>query len=117
MGMSPSSDRFPPGRVVIVRRGRWIGERFVVLGTDPAGRIHIADGRHRSAGSPKAKNPLHLQPVNRVIEEAARAVREGRRLDDGFLRERIAAGSNPVEDEVILGRKEVEGAAWPTRTM
>jgi hypothetical protein len=112
MGINPSTEGFVPGLVVIIRRGRWRGEWFAVWGCQ-AGRVLVADGKHRSARSPKPKNPLHLQPTEHVIEEAAQAVREGRRLDDGYLWGRIVAVRTQIGEDDTLERKEVDGAAWP----
>ena len=49
-----------PGLVVKAIAGKENGSLYVALGTDPNGRILIANGSDRRVEAPKAKNPKHL---------------------------------------------------------
>lgn len=85
-----------PGRLVMVKRGSCAGRWCVVLGFDRDGRVLVADGVSRSVSRPKRKNPRHLQPSGKVIEEVAQAVSVGGILDDGRVAFLIAEATGGI---------------------
>lgn len=97
------------GQVVVVRKGKFAGDRFVVVGlSSKESRVFIADGDKISVKAPKRKNPLHLQGTRLVLTDVINRVSSEKPLDNGWLRSQIAT----VQDRrVQLGSKEVEATA------
>ncbi|MDR0763995.1 MAG: hypothetical protein LBE65_00170 [Synergistaceae bacterium] len=97
MGMSREKRDFPPGSLVIVKRGHHAGSVFAVLGIlneRNRDRILIADGIRISAGKPKKKNPRHVTAAGIVSFDVAERLAGGRKIDDGWLAEVIARLKN-----------------------
>lgn len=65
------------GQLVRSRAGRDLGCYYLVYRLTGATKAWLVDGRGRTAANPKAKNPRHLQRVNRVSAPFVAAVREG----------------------------------------
>ena len=65
MGVNSSTykEGFRTGDVVIVRRGKYAGKPFAVMGACD-GRILIANGAEYTAARPKKKNVIHLQQTH-----------------------------------------------------
>jgi hypothetical protein len=99
MGVSLGNSAFPPGGLVLVKRGHHAGSVFAVIGTGENSegnvRILIADGRKISARKPKRKNPRHIEAAGVESAEIATRLVGGKRIDDGWLAE-------------ILSRLEIE---------
>ena len=93
MGVIPNvpEGKFQAGDVVLVRRGRYAGTRFVVVGTEGESRVFITDGRNYRTGKPKKKNAAHLQKTQMNLKDAAELVDGGNTLDNGWLIQRMNA--------------------------
>jgi hypothetical protein len=94
MGMSGENSAFPPGSLVLVKRGHHAGSVFAVIGTSENSgknaRILIADGRKISARKPKRKNARHVEAAGIVSVEIAQRLAGGKRIDDGWLAEIVS---------------------------
>ncbi|MGE5551459.1 MAG: hypothetical protein ACM3ZC_13160 [Bacteroidota bacterium] len=74
---------FRAGQIVIALAGREAGCRFVIVGVSD-NRLLLADGKKRTVGRPKRKNPCHVRvlsgrelPAVPMTDEAVRkALRE-----------------------------------------
>jgi len=95
MGVIPNvpEGKFQAGDVVLVRRGRYAGTRFVVVGTEGESRVFITDGRNYRTEKPKKKNTAHLQRTLINLEDVAGRVAGGKPLDNGWLIQRMNAVS------------------------
>lgn len=92
MGVGVSAlPAYAVGDIVLVRRGKYAGKPFAVLGT-AEGRVLIANGSDYTAAKPKKKNVIHLQQTHYKLEDVARYVSEGKSLDNGWLVQLIASG-------------------------
>jgi len=91
MGMSCERTSFPPGSLVVVKRGRHAGSVFAVVGIEERsgedGRVLIADGRYISAARPKRKNMRHVEATGEFSVEIAQRLAGGKCLDDGWIAE------------------------------
>lgn len=59
--------RFGPyrlGQVVLSRRGKDRGSRYVVVGFPEEDRLALADADRFNVSRPKRKNPKHVQPTS-----------------------------------------------------
>ena len=74
-----------PGQLVKSLVGRDKGEHYLVIRIE-ADRVMLANGRSRTVGSPKKKNPKHLQPYRCTLPEVREKIRQGR-LNDIEVRE------------------------------
>ena len=65
MGINSSAykEGFRTGDIVIVRRGKYAGKPFAVMGASDD-RILIANGAEYTAARPKKKNVIHLQQTH-----------------------------------------------------
>lgn len=105
--------KFCAGDVVIVRRGKHVGLRFVVVDTDGDRRVLIADGINHKADKPKKKNILHIQKTLIRLEDVAGRVAGGKPLDNGWLRQKITdVFSNNGNTSCD---REVEATVWPKK--
>ncbi len=66
-----------PGQLVKSLVGRDKGKHYLIIGFEGE-RVLLADGRGRSIGQPKKKNPKHLQPYRCVLHEAKERIRQGK---------------------------------------
>lgn len=92
MGVIPASaeGKFRTGDVVLVRRGRYAGAQFVVVGTEGESRVFITDGRNYRTEKPKKKNTAHLQRTLINLEDVAGRVAGGKPLDNGWLAQKVS---------------------------
>ena len=109
---SPIQDeRYRAGEIVIVRRGKYAGKPFAVVGRDD-GRILIANGAEYKAAKPKRKNVIHLQQTHYYLEDVAGRVAGGKPLDNGWLMQKI---SKLLENSGTSCEQEDEAAEWPKK--
>lgn len=59
--------QFEKGQVVISRAGHDKGELLVVAGFED-NKVLLCDGKGRGLGSPKRKNPKHIEPTLTVLD-------------------------------------------------
>lgn len=104
--ISPIPERYRAGDIVIVRRGKYAGRHFAVVGND-SGRILIANGAEYKAAKPKKKNVIHLQQTHYYLEDVAGRVAGGKPLDNGWLMQKI---SHVLENSGTSCRQEDETA-------
>lgn len=88
---------YTAGDVVAVRRGKYIGIPFVVVGAEDEKRILIADGRNYKAASPKRKNPVHLRKALINLKDVGVRIAGGKCLDNGWLARQISL----IPDECV----------------
>ena len=115
MGIVPGSipeEKFKVGDIVAVRRGKYVGTRFVVVGSGGRMRFFIADGVNYKVDRPKLKNQLHLQSTRINLEDVAGRVAGGKPLDNGWLKQKITA---ILDTATHLANREVEATAWPKK--
>ena len=109
---SPIQDeRYRAGEIVIVRRGKYAGKPFAIVGRDD-GRILIANGAEYKAAKPKRKNVIHLQQTHYYLEDVAGRVAGGKPLDNGWLMQKI---SKLLENSGTSCEQEDEAAEWPKK--
>lgn len=96
MGVMPQGMKevFEAGDVVTVRRGKYTGTQFVVIGTEGASRAYITDGKNYPVLRPKKKNTAHLRKTLISLDDVAGRVAGGKPLDNGWLIQRITAITN-----------------------
>ena len=113
MGVNSSTykEGFRTGDVVIVRRGKYAGKPFAVMGACD-GRILIANGAEYTAARPKKKNVIHLQQTHYNLEDVAGRVAGGKPLDNGWLMQKI---SHVLENSGTSCEQEDEAAEWPKK--
>jgi len=68
------------GQVVKSLAGRDKGRLYLIIGF-AGNRTLLADGRCRTVGNPKKKNPKHLQPYRSVFPEIKESIRQGKLKD------------------------------------
>jgi len=74
-----------PGQLVKSLVGRDQGKHYLVIRVE-ADRVMLANGRNRTVGSPKRKNPKHLQSYRCTLPEVNEKIKQGR-LNDTEVRE------------------------------
>ena len=113
MGVNSSTykEGFRTGDVVIVRRGKYAGKPFAVMGACD-GRILIANGAEYTAARPKKKNVIHLQQTHYNLEDVAGRVAGGKPMDNGWLMQNI---SKLLENSGTSCEQEDEAAEWPKK--
>lgn len=113
MGVKSSKDAgaFRTGDVVIVRRGKFAGRPFAVVGAHD-GRILIANGSEYTASKPKRKNVIHLQQTHYNLEDVAGRVASGKPLDNGWLMQEISVVMNK---DCTSCKQEDGSAGWPKK--
>ncbi len=113
MGVESSrfAGSFRIGDIVIVRRGKYTGWPFAVVGARD-GRILIANGAEYTASKPKKKNVIHLQQTHYNLEDVAGRVASGKPLDNGWLMHEISV----VMNRNCTSCKQEDGSAeWPKK--
>ena len=110
MGINSSAykEGFRTGDIVIVRRGKYAGNPFAVMGASDD-RILIANGAEYTAARPKKKNVIHLQQTHYNLEDVAGRVAGGKPLDNGWLMQKI---SKVLEKSGTSCKQEDEAAEW-----
>ena len=114
MGVASSIQKANPfctGDVVLVRRGKYAGMPFAVVGAEN-GRILIANGAEYKAAKPKKKNVIHLQQTHYNLEDVAGRVAGGKPLDNGWLMQKISGITEPGGTSC---KQEDEAAEWPKK--
>ena len=92
------------GWIVRATAGRDREGLFCVLGTDPQGRLLLADGKRRKAACPKSKQLGHTQLVcGEFRHPAIRKLKQGVPVSDRELRRTLAAfkGGNHTWQKTI----------------
>jgi len=82
------------GQVAFSKAGRDKGNPFIILSlesTRDGDFAYLADGKTRSIAAPKKKKIKHLQPVNHIDKELARAIIEGRHIKDSDIKKCLTA--------------------------
>ncbi|MBQ7545311.1 MAG: hypothetical protein IJT02_10265 [Synergistaceae bacterium] len=74
---------FLVGQLAISRQGKDAGTLYVVSGTDGKGRIQVIRPPKFNTTHPKAKNPKHLQAVQKRAEELISNIEAGQDIDAG----------------------------------
>lgn len=113
MGINSSAykEGFRTGDIVIVRRGKYAGKPFAVMGASDD-RILIANGAEYTAARTKKKNVIHLQQTHYNLEDVAGRVAGGKPLDNGWLMQKI---SKVLENSGTSCKQEDEAAEWPKK--
>jgi ribosomal protein L14E/L6E/L27E len=92
----PIDDGFRMGQVVVSKRGKDAGHRYVIVGFLGGNRLALADADRFNADRPKPKNPKHVTPTPHVMNEAVACVEAGKNINRGelcrFLKERLRTG-------------------------
>ena len=94
--------RFGPyrlGQVVLSRRGKDRGNRYVVVGFPEEDRLALADADRFNVSRPKRKNPKHVQLTSLFAAEVAEWVRSGRDIDRGRFCQILKALDGDALDE------------------
>jgi len=78
-------DEYRVGQVVVSKRGKDAGHRYVIVGFKGGNRLALADALKFNADRPKFKNPKHVTPTPRVIDEIAARVEAGKNINRGEL--------------------------------
>ncbi|OUO91169.1 KOW domain-containing RNA-binding protein [Cloacibacillus sp. An23] len=102
---------FHAGDVVIVRRGKFAGKPFAVVGMRDD-RVLIANGAEYEASKPKKKNVIHLQHTHFNLEDVAGRVTSGKPLDNGWLMQEISVVMNR---DCASCKQEDGSAGWPKK--
>ena len=89
------------GRIVQAAAGRDKGGIFCVLGTDPEGRLLLADGKRRKVSRPKSKKLGHVRVLTNhphgFDHPAIQKLKQGEPLSDKALRRALAAFRDQLE--------------------
>jgi ribosomal protein L14E/L6E/L27E len=89
-------DGYRLGQVVVSKRGKDAGHRYVIVGFLGDKRLALADACKFNVDRPKPKNPKHVMPTPQVMPKAEAYVEAGKNINRGelcrFLEERLRAG-------------------------
>ena len=77
------------GRVVISKRGRDRGKRFVITGFQDEDLVLIADGKLRKVEKPKKKKMKHLLFTDDRLEDVRESLDKGRDLVNAHVYSRL----------------------------
>ena len=102
--------RFGPyrlGQVVLSRRGKDRGNRYVVVGFPEEDRLALADADRFNVSRPKRKNPKHVQPTSLFAAEVAEWIRSGRDIDRG----RFCQILNALDGDALNEKRSRNGEA------
>jgi ribosomal protein L14E/L6E/L27E len=78
-------DEYCVGQVVVSKRGKDAGQRYVIVGFLGEKRLALADADKFNTDRPKYKNPKHVMPTPRVLNEIAACVKAGKNINRGEL--------------------------------
>jgi ribosomal protein L14E/L6E/L27E len=78
-------DEYRVGQVVVSKRGKDAGQRYVIVGFLGEKRLALADADKFNVDRPKSKNPKHVTPTTHVMKEAAACVQAGKNINRGEL--------------------------------
>ena len=79
------NDEYRVGQVVVSKRGKDAGHRYVIVGFLGEKRLALADAVKFNVSRPKFKNPKHVIPTPRVINEIVACVEAGKNINRGEL--------------------------------
>ena len=92
-------DEYRVGQVVVSKRGKDAGHRYVIVGFLGGKRLALADADKFNVDRPKSKNPKHVTPTPRVIEEIAARAEAGKNINRGELCRFLEIGERGTETE------------------
>ena len=78
-------DEFRVGRLVVSKRGKDAGHRYVIVGFRGEKRLALADAGKFNVSRPKYKNPKHVAPAPSVFDKAAACAQAGKDINRGEL--------------------------------
>ena len=78
-------DGYSVGQVVVSKRGKDAGHRYVIVGFWGENRLALADADKFNVDRPKYKNPKHVMPTPHVLEMIAVCVEAGKNINRGEL--------------------------------
>ena len=81
----PLDDEYSVGQVVVSKRGKDAGQRYVIVGFLSDNRLALADGGKFNVSRPKLKNPKHVTPTTRVVNEILACIEAGKNINRGEL--------------------------------
>jgi hypothetical protein len=84
----PLNDKYQVGQLVISKRGKDAGHRYVIvgfLGDKQKKRLALADALKFNADRPRPKNPKHVESTPHVMNEVAVCVGAGKNINRGEL--------------------------------
>jgi ribosomal protein L14E/L6E/L27E len=81
----PLNDEYRVGQVVVSKRGKDAGHRYVIVGFLGEKRLALADAGKFNVDRPKSKNPKHVMPTPHVMKEAAMCAEAGKNINRGEL--------------------------------
>ena len=73
------------GQVVVSKRGKDAGHRYVIVGFLGEKRLALADAVKFNVDRPKSKNPKHVAPTPHVMNETTACVEAGKNINRGEL--------------------------------
>lgn len=91
------------GQVVRIMQGREAGQYAVVIQTDDAPYVLLADGEKRKYDRPKKKNVSHIEAMDFISPEVQKCLLETGRVTNGKLRFAIAKFVKEVVTDVEKG--------------
>ena len=78
-------DEYRVGQLVISKRGKDAGHRYVIVGFLGEKRLALADADKFNVDRPKSKNPKHVTSTRQVMDEAAACAEAGKNINRGEL--------------------------------
>lgn len=81
----PLDDEYQLGQIVVSKRGKDAGHRYVIVGFLGEKRLALADAGKFNVDRPKSKNPKHVVPTLHVIKETAACIEAGKNINRGEL--------------------------------
>ena len=83
------AQHFEIAQIVISKRGKDCGERYLISGFASDGRLNLIRPPRFNISCPKKKNPKHVQSVYTVSERCLPYIKSGRDIDTGFFRRSV----------------------------
>lgn len=75
------------GQIVISKRGKDVGQAYVITGFFEGKRLALADAKRFNVSRPKTKNPRHVQVTLRYVGAGMlAAIETGKDIDHGEFR-------------------------------
>ena len=81
----PLDDEYRVGQVVVSKRGKDAGQRYVIVGFMGENRLALADAVKFNVDRPKHKNPKHVTPTPHVMNETSACAEAGKNINRGNL--------------------------------
>ncbi len=76
---------FRAGQIVVSKRGKDAGHRYVIVGFLGGNRLALADAVKFNTDRPKLKNPKHVTRLPYVMGRAAECAEAGKNVNRGEL--------------------------------